>query len=171
MKNHILLLFVLFGFSMFSQNPEQKLKILSIELPSIANAIGNYTDVTQVDNLLFLSGKGPLQTDGQYLTGTVGKDLTTNEGYTAARLATINQLAVLKKELGSLNKIKRIVKVNGFINATNSFTEQSKVMNGCSDLLVALFGESGKHSRTSVGVNSLPLNMSVEIEMIVEIER
>lgn len=169
MKKLIYILLSLSSFSMFSQSPEQNLKSLSIELPKIPNAIGNYVAIVKVGNLLFLSGKGPLQSDGSYITGTLGKDLTTEEGFAAARLATINQLAVLEQELGDLSKIKRFIKVNGFINSSDSFTEQSKVMNGCSDLLVKIFGESGKHARTSVGVNSLPLNMSVEIEMIVEI--
>jgi enamine deaminase RidA (YjgF/YER057c/UK114 family) len=152
-----------------AQSPEQKLKDSNIELPSVSSSLGNYIDVVQVGNLLFLSGKGPLTSEGKYIEGKLGDDLTIEQGYTAARVAAVNQLAVLKSYVGDLRRIKRIVKVNGFVNCVNSFEDQPKVINGFSDLMVEIFGESGKHARTAVGTNSLPRNMAVEVEMVVEI--
>ena len=168
MKNIITIVVVLLGFNLYAQKPDQKLNQLGIQLPQISAALGSYVDMVQVENLVFLSGRGPLKADGKYITGKVGQDLSTDEGYQAARLVAINQLAILKQAFGSLNKIKRVVKVNGYVNAADSFTEQSKVMNGFSDLLIEVFGEKGKHARTSVGVFTLPQNMAVEVEMIVE---
>lgn len=168
MKNIITIVVVLLGFNLYAQNPDQKLNQLGIQLPQISEALGSYVDMVQVGNLVFLSGRGPLKADGKYITGKVGQDLNTEEGYQAARLVAINQLAILKQAFGSLNKIKRVVKVNGYVNAADSFTEQSKVMNGFSNLLIEVFGEKGKHARTSVGVFTLPQNMAVEVEMIVE---
>lgn len=126
--------------------------------------------MVKVGNLVFLSGKGPLKADGKYITGKVGQDLTENEDYQTARLSAINQLAILKQTFGSLDKIKKIIKVNGYVCTADSFTEQSKVMNGFSDLLIEVFGEQGRHARTSVGVFTLPQNMAVEVEMIIEMK-
>ena len=120
-------------------------------------------------NLLFLAGKGPKKPDGTYIIGKVGQDLTQEEGYAAARLTGELQLAVLKEHLGDLNKVKRIVKVLGMVNCTDDFGNQPEVVNGFSDLMVEVFGDKGKHARAAVGMNSLPRNTSVEIEMIVEI--
>jgi len=170
MKNIAALVLVLLSFNLFAQTPEQKIKQLGIELPQIPESLGSYQDMVRVGNLVFLSGRGPLKADGKYITGKVGQDLTTNEGYQAARLTAINQLAILKQTFGSLDKIKRIIKVNGYVNTADSFTEQSKVMNGFSDLLIEVFGEQGKHARTSVGVFTLPQNMAIEVEMIVEVK-
>jgi enamine deaminase RidA (YjgF/YER057c/UK114 family) len=170
MKNIAALVLVLFSFNLFAQTPEQKIKQLGIELPQIPESLGSYLDMVRVGNLVFLSGRGPLQVDGKYITGKLGQDLTTNEGYQAARLTAINQLAILKQTFGSLDKIKRIIKVNGYVHTADSFTEQSKVMNGFSDLLIEVFGEQGKHARTSVGVFTLPQNMAIEVEMIVEVK-
>ncbi|WP_244279221.1 RidA family protein [Flavobacterium saccharophilum] len=150
---------------MHAQTPDQKLNQLGIQLPQISEALGSYVDMVQVENLVFLSGRGPLKADGKYITGKVGQDLSTEEGYQAARLSAINQLAILEQAFGSLDKIKRIVKVNGYVNTADSFTEQSKVINGFSDLLLEVFGEQGRHARTSVGVFTLPQNMAVEVEM------
>ena len=161
---------VLLSFNLSAQTPEQKLNQLGIQLPQIPESLGSYVDMVRVGNLVFLSGKGPLKADGKYITGKVGRNLTTEEGYQAARLVAINQLVVLKRAFGSLNQIKRIVKVNGYVNTADSFTEQSKVMNGFSDLLIEVFGEQGRHARTSVGVFTLPQNMAVEVEMIVEMK-
>ena len=116
-----------------------------------------------------MAGKGPKQANGENIVGKLGQDLSIDEGYAAAREVGINQLSVLKMELGDLNKIKRIVKVHGMVNATPDFTEHSKVINGYSDLMVAVFGENGKHARAAVGMGSLPGNMAVEVEMIVEV--
>ena len=170
MKNITTLVLLLLSFNLFAQTPEQKIKQLGIELPQIPESLGSYQDMVKVGDLVFLSGKGPLKADGKYITGKVGQDLTENEGYQAARLSAINQLAILKQTFGSLDKIKRIIKVNGYVHTADSFTEQSKVMNGFSDLLIEVFGEQGRHARTSVGVFTLPQNMAVEVEMIVEIK-
>ncbi|TDX10467.1 enamine deaminase RidA (YjgF/YER057c/UK114 family) [Flavobacterium sp. S87F.05.LMB.W.Kidney.N] len=170
MKNIVILALVLLSFNLSAQTPEQKLSQLGIQLPQIPESLGSYVDMVKVGNMVFLSGRGPLKADGKYITGKVGSSLTTEEGYQAARLTAINQLAVLKRAFGSLNKIKRIVKVNGYVNTAESFTDQSKVMNGFSDLLIEVFGEKGRHARTSVGVYTLPQNMVIEAEMIVEME-
>jgi len=169
------LFFTVLLFSLFqassAQDAESKLKVLNIELPVISKPLANYVHVVQSGNLLFFAGKGPLKGDGIYITGKVGKDLTVEQGKEAARLTAINQLAVLKAELGSLNKVKRIVKVLGMVNCEADFKDHSKVINGFSDLLVEIFGEKGKHARSAVGMCSLPNNMAVEIELIVEIEQ
>ncbi|BDU26190.1 RidA family protein [Flavobacterium sp. GSB-24] len=170
MKNIVTLALVLLSFNLSAQTPEQKLSQLGIQLPQIPESLGSYVDMVKVGNMVFLSGRGPLKADGKYIAGKVGSSLTTEEGYQAARLTAINQLAVLKRAFGSLNKIKRIVKVNGYVNTAESFTDQSKVMNGFSDLLIEVFGEKGRHARTSVGVYTLPQNMVIEAEMIVEME-
>ncbi|QSB29225.1 RidA family protein [Flavobacterium sp. CLA17] len=170
MKNILILLFSITSFTVAAQTADQKINQLGIQLPEISNSLGSYVDVVQVGNILYLSGKGPLRADGTYITGKAGQDLTTEQAYQASRLTAINQLAVLKKYLGSLDKIKRIVKVNGYVNTAGSFSEQSRVINGFSDLLVEVFGDSGKHARTSIGVASLPMQMAVEVELIVELK-
>lgn len=154
----------------FSQNAEARLKELKIELPVIGKPIANYVHVVRSGNLLFLAGKGPTKPDGSNITGKVGKDLTIEQGYEAAKLVAINHLSVLKTELGDLNKVKRIVKVLGMVNCTDDFKDQPKVINGYSDLMVAIFGEKGKHARSAVGANSLPMGIAVEVEVIVEVE-
>ncbi len=154
----------------FSQSPEAKLKELAIELPAIGKPIANYVHVVRTGNLLFLAGKGPSKPDGSYITGKVGDDLSLEQGREAARLTAINQLAVLKAELGDLSKVKRIVKVLGMLNCNSDFKDHPKVINGFSDLMVEVFGEKGKHARSAVGMGSLPNNMAVEIELIVEVE-
>jgi enamine deaminase RidA (YjgF/YER057c/UK114 family) len=128
-----------------------------------------YLNIVQTGNLIYLSGKGPLKADGNYVTGKVGGSLTTEQGTEAARLCAIHLLAVLKQELGSLSKVKRIVKVTGFVNSTPDFTNQPKVMDGFSLLLDEIFGDAGKHARSAVGVTSLPFGWAVEGEMIVEV--
>ncbi|MDM9630160.1 RidA family protein [Robiginitalea aurantiaca] len=152
-----------------SYNPEAKLKDIGIELPKASNPVANYVNAVRVGNLIFLAGKGPKKTDGTYITGKVGADLTVEQGYEAARIAGINQLAVLKAELGNLNKVKRLVKVLGMVNATPDFGNQPEVVNGFSDLMVEVFGERGKHARAAVGMGSLPRGIAVEVEMIVEV--
>lgn len=169
MKKIVAIVLLIWSFNLSAQTPEQKLDELKIRLPQIQESLGSYQDMVRVGNLVFLSGKGPLKTDGKYIVGKIGKDLTIEEGYQAARLTAINQLAVLKQAFGNLNKIKRIVKVNGYVNTDDSFTEHSKVMNGFSDLFIEVFVEKGKHARTSVGVFNLPQNMAIEVEMVVEI--
>jgi enamine deaminase RidA (YjgF/YER057c/UK114 family) len=151
-------------------DPEAKLKELGIELPAVAPPVANYVNAVRTGNLIFLAGKGPNKPEGGYITGKVGADLTIEQGYEAARLTGINQLAALKAELGNLNKVKRIVKVLGMVNAAPEFTDHPKVINGYSDLMVEVFGDRGKHARAAVGMGSLPTNIAVEIEMIVEVE-
>ena len=152
------------------ETPEDRLKKLGIELPPSPPPVANYVNAVTTGNLVFLAGKGPNKGDGSYVTGKVGRDLTIEEGYAAARLAAISQLAVLKAHLGDLSKVKRIVKVHGMVNCSDDFANQPEVINGFSDLMVEVFGEKGKHARAAVGMASLPRNIAVEIEMIVEIE-
>lgn len=153
-----------------SVGAEQQLAELGIELPEVSPPVANYVNAVRSGNLLFLAGKGPRKPDGSYITGKVGLDLTLEEGQQAARLTGINQLAVLKAELGNLNKVKRIVKVTGMVNASPDFGDQPEVINGFSNLMVEIFGEEGKHARAAVGMGSLPRNIAVEIDMIVEVE-
>ena len=148
---------------------EDKLKELGIELPEPAAPVANYVNAVQTGKLLFLAGKGPNRPEGGYVTGKVGVDLTVEEGYEAARLAGIIQLAVLKAELGNLDRVKRIVKVLGMVNCAEDFGNQPEVVNGFSDLMVEVFGDKGKHARAAVGMGSLPRNIAVEVEMIVEL--
>lgn len=139
-------------------------------MPPVSKPIANYVPAVRTGNLIFLAGKGPSHPDGSYITGKPGKDLTIEQGYDAARLTAINQLAALKAAIGDLDKVKRIVKVLGMVNCESDFKDHPKVINGFSDLMVAVFGEKGKHARSSVGMCSLPMNMAVEIELIVEVE-
>lgn len=153
-----------------SWDAEQKIKDLGIVLPEASAPVANYVNAVRSGNLLFLAGKGPGLPDGSFITGKVGQDLTIEEGKEAARMVAINQLAVLKAELGDLNKVKRVVKVLGMVNCNSDFTQQPQVINGFSDLMVEVFGEKGKHARSAVGMNALPMNIAVEVELIVEIE-
>ncbi|MEO6818694.1 MAG: RidA family protein [Ginsengibacter sp.] len=155
---------------MSAQNPEKKLKELNISLPVMKAPVASFDHAVRTGNLLFLSGKGPIGLDGVIIKGKVGKDLTVEEGVAAARLVAINQIAVLKEELGDLKKVKRIVKVLGMVNCEGDFTSQSQVINGFSDLMVEVFGVKGRHARSAVGMSSLPNNFAVEVELIVEIE-
>lgn len=150
-------------------NPEQKLDSLGITLRDQGIPVANYVHAVRSGHLLFLAGKGPKQANGKNITGKLGGALNVDEGYQAAREAAINQLSVLKKELGNLNKVQRIVSVHGMVNAVPDFKDHSKVINGYSDVMVAVFGEKGKHARAAVGMGSLPGNMAVEVAMIVEV--
>lgn len=162
--------FCLLSIACIAQDAEAKIKEKGIVLTTPSKPVANYVNVVRVGNLLFLAGKGPTKPDGTNITGKVGKDLTLEQGYEAARLTAINHLSVLKAELGSLNKVKRIVKVLGMVNCSEDFKDQPKVINGYSDLMVEIFGEKGKHARSAVGMNSLPNDIAVEVEVIVEIE-
>lgn len=167
----VLYIVLLIGFSICAsaQDAEKKLKDLKIDLLKPAAPIGTYTKAVRVGNLIFLSGHGPLKADGSYMTGKVGKDATLEQAFMAARQTAISMLSTLKAEVGDLNKVKRVVKVFGMVNCTEDFTDQPKVMNGFSDLIVSVYGERGIHARSAVGVISLPGNMMVEVEMIVEV--
>jgi len=153
-----------------SNNPELKLEELGITLSTPSSPVANYVNTVLTGNLLYISGKGPLQDNGEYIKGKVGEDLTIEEGYYAARVTAINLISTLKASLGDLSKVKRIIRVTGMVNSSSDFTEHPSVVNGCSDLLVEVFGERGKHTRAAVGMNSLPSNIAVEIDMIVEVE-
>jgi len=149
---------------------DKKLKDLGVELMEPTKPMANYVKAVRTGNLIFLAGHGPTLPDGSNITGKIGKDLTVEQGYNAAKQTAISLLSTLKAEVGDFNKVKRIVKVLGMVNCQSDFTDQPKVINGCSDLLVAIFGEKGKHARSAVGMNSLPSNIAVEIEIIVEVE-
>lgn len=151
-------------------DPEERIQTLQIKLIPPTAPIANYVKYNQVGNLIYLSGHGPDKPGGGQVVGKVGKELTLEEGQQAARLTGISLLSTLKGYIGDLNKVKRIVKVMGFVNGVPEFTQQPQVMNGFSNLMVEIFGERGKHARTSVGASSLPNNIAVEIEMIVELK-
>ena len=172
MKLTLLMFITFLGLSsvVFAQDAETKLKEKGIVLTPPSSPVANYVNAVRVGNLLYLAGKGPQKPDNTYITGKVGKDLTIEQGYEAARLTAVAHLAVLKNELGSLNKVKRIVKVLGMVNCTEDFKDQPKVINGYSDFMVDIFGEKGKHARSAVGMVALPFNMAVEVEVIVEVE-
>jgi len=169
-KTFLLFITLIIFYFMQAQTPEDRLKEKGIVLTTPGPPVANYVNVVRVGNLLYLAGKGPTRPDGTNITGKVGKDLTIEQGYEAARLTAINHLAVLKAELGDLSKVKRIVKVLGMVNCSEDFKDQPKVINGYSDLMVTIFGEKGKHARSAVGMYALPLNISVEVEVIVEVE-
>ena len=153
-----------------TETPEDRLAALGITLPEVSPSIANYVGVVQTGNLVFLSGHIARDAKGAFITGRLGGNMDVAEGYDAARLAGIALLATLKKHLGELSRVKRVVKVFGMVSATPEFTSHSQVINGCSDLLVEVFGEKGRHARAASGFISLPVGACVEIEMIVEVE-
>ena len=153
-----------------SPTPEARLKALGIELPPAPKPIASYVPAVRTGNLVYLAGQGPLSGGKPTVTGKVGRELTEEEGAKAARATVVILLSVLRAEIGSLDRVARIVKVVGFVNSAPGFTRQPWVMNGASDVLVEIFGEAGRHARSSVGVSELPLNIPVEIEMIVELK-
>ena len=145
---------------------EKKLQQLGITLAPVTPPVANYVNAVRTGNLLFLAGQGP----ASGVAGIVGKDISVEQAYGHARTTGLNLMAVMRDELGSLDRVKRIVKVLGMVNAVPGFTDQPKVINGCSDLFVEVFGERGRHARSAVGMGSLPNNIPVEIEVIVEVE-
>ena len=159
---------------LYDYDVEEKIKQLNIELPTPGEPIANYVPTvrfseTKNSMLVYVSGTGPRKENGDYLTGRLGDDMAIEEGYDAAKLTGINILASLKKEIGDLNKIKRFVKVIGMVNSTADFYQQPAVINGFSDFIVEVFGDRGKHARSAVGMVSLPSNIAVEIEVVVEV--
>ncbi len=149
---------------------EKRIAELGISLPDSPQPIANYVPTVRTGNLLFVAGLGPAaRADGSVPNGKVGRDLTQEEGYEAARLVGINLLARLKSSLGDLDRVVRVVKLLSMVNCAPEFTQQPAVANGCSDLLVEVFGERGRHARSAVGMASLPNDIPVEIEMIVEV--
>lgn len=149
---------------------EKNLKALGVTLITPVPPTANFVKAVRAGNMVYLSGHGPDKPGGGQVTGKVGSELTVEEGQAAARLVGISLLSTLKNEIKDLNKVKRIVKVLGLVNAVPTFEKHSIVMNGFSDLMVQVFGENGKHARSAIGVGSLPNNIPVEIEMIVELK-
>lgn len=149
---------------------EEKLKAMGIELPEPPQPVAAYIPAVRTGNLIFVSGQIPAQNGKVMYTGRVGAEVSIEEAYQAARLCCINCLSVIKSVVGDLDKVKRIVKVTGFVNSVGESGDQPKAVNGASELLVEVFGEAGKHARAAVGSSGLPLNVPVEVEMIVEVE-
>ena len=149
---------------------EARLAELGITLPQVGPPQGTYAHAVRSGNMLYLAGKGPHNPDGSTPTGKVGRDVTTEDAYQHARSVGLTLIAVLKQTLGDLDKVHQVVKVLGMVNAAPDFGEQPKVINGCSDLFLEVFGERGRHARSAVGMGSLPNGITVEIEAIVEVE-
>ena len=149
---------------------EDKLREMGLDLTEGPPPMANYIPGYRTGNLVFLSGVGPRDADGNTLRGKLGQEVTVEEGYQAARLCALNLLANLKGIIGDLDKVKHVVKLLAMVNAAPDFTQQPAVINGCSDLLVEVLGDKGRHARSAVGMGSLPGGMAVEIEMIVEVE-
>ena len=148
----------------------EKLKELNIDLPNAPNPVGAYVAFKKINNLLFISGQLPISKDGKMIKGKIGNDLTLEDGQKASKLCVINILAQVKKALnGDLNKVKSCVKITGFVNSTDDFKDQPKVINPASETLSAVFGANGKHARAAISSNSLPLGAAVEIDAIFEL--
>lgn len=148
---------------------EQRVRELGLTLRPMGEPTNNFVTAVQAGDMLYLSGRGPVMDDGEFMRGKVGIDLTVEEGYEAARLTGVDLLAALKSELGDLNRVVRIVKVLGVVNSSLEFEQHPQVINGFSDLMVDVFGERGRHARSALGMGSLPFGIPVEIEMIVQI--
>ena len=149
--------------------PEAKIASMGLALPEVPKPIGTYLPYKINGNTLYLSGQGPRRTDGSFATGKVGRDVTVEQAYEHAKLVGLGLLAAAKVAVGELSRIE-VLKVLGMVNAVPEFTDQPKVINGCSDLFVEVLGERGKHARSAVGMGSLPMGIPVEIECIVEVE-
>ena len=149
---------------------EENLKKLGLDLGKVSSPVANYVNAVRTGNLLFLAGKGPRpDASGKRPAGKVGREYTAEQAYQHARTVGLDLLAVMRQELGSLDKVKRVVKVLGMVNAVPEFTDHPKVINGCSDLFVEVLGDAGRHARSAVGMGSLPMGIPVEIECIVEV--
>jgi len=150
--------------------PEEKLKSLGIELPEAPKPLGSYVPFVRTGNLIYLSGMLPLHEGKLIKTGRVGETVSLEEAAGAAKAAAINGLAVLKSAIGRLDKVRRCIRIEGYVASAPNFTDQPKVLNGVSDLMFAVFGEAGRHTRTAIGVNILPLNAPVEVSFIFEVQ-
>ena len=151
-------------------NFEDKIKELKIELPEAKPPVGNYVATKIVGNLLYVSGQVSINSNGELIKGKVGKDLNADEAYKAAERCGISIISQVKKACGGdLSKVKSCIKLTGFVNSTDDYTEQPKVINGASDLIVSIFGDAGMHTRAAVSTNSLPLGVSVEVDAIFEL--
>ena len=148
---------------------EKRLEELGHKLLPPAPAIANYLPANRSGNVMWMAGVGPQLPDGSTVTGKLGDGLTTHQGYEAARWCALNLLPRMKAELGDLDRVKQVVKLLSMVNCTSDFTEQPAVANGCSDLLVEVFGDAGRHARSAVGMGSLPMGIAAEIEAIVEV--
>jgi enamine deaminase RidA (YjgF/YER057c/UK114 family) len=148
---------------------EDKARELGLNLGTPNTPVGSYVPTVQTGNLLYVSGQIPTREDGTRPVGRLGEDVSVEEGYEAARLCAVALLAQVKAALGSLDRVSRVVKVNGYVSSTPDFIQPPAVVNGASDLLVAVFGDAGKHARAAVGVASLPAGVPVEVEMVVEV--
>lgn len=146
-----------------------RIRELGVTIPDAPAPVANYVGAVTVGNLVFVSGHGPRRADGSLVRGRLGEDLTVDEGYEAARLTMLQCLASLQREVGDLCRVRRIVRLFGMVRCTPTFGQQPQVINGASDLLVAIWGEEGRHARAAVGMQDLPAGMAVEIEMVVEI--
>ena len=150
---------------------ENKIKELNIKLPKAADPVGSYVATKIIGNLLFISGQISINENGELIKGKVGKDLDTEAGYNAAKRCALSIVAQLKKACNDdLSKVKSCVKLTGFVNSTDDFTDQPKVINGASDLIASIFGDAGMHTRAAVSTNSLPLGVSVEVDAIFELK-
>jgi enamine deaminase RidA (YjgF/YER057c/UK114 family) len=149
---------------------EERLAGLNLALPEPPKPVGNYLPAARVGNLVFTSGQTARINGVRRYVGTVGKEVTPEEAYLSARDAALNCLACVKQAVGSLDRVKRVVKVLGFVNCVEGYDQQPAAINGASDLLERLFGEAGRHARSAVGLRALPSNVSVELELIVEVE-
>ena len=149
---------------------ENKLKLLGVILPSAPKPVGSYIPAVRTGNLLFLSGMIPFQDGKLAFEGKLGSELTVEQGQQAARVALLNALAVIQQTLGSLDHVKRVIRLGGHVASSPGFNQQPQVLNGASDLLVEIFGEKGIHARLALGAIELPLNAAVELELIVEVE-
>ena len=149
---------------------DENIKKLNIILPEAKPPVGNYVATKIVGNLIYISGQVSINSNGELIKGKVGKDLTTDEAYKAAKRCGMSIISQVKKACeGDLSKIKSCIKLTGFVNSTDDFTEQPKVINGASDLIASIFGEAGIHTRAAVSTNSLPLGVSVEVDAIFEL--
>ena len=165
----VLFLWLLLAPAVVAGGAEARLKELGITLSKPNPPVANYVRAVRAGNLVFLSGHGPARAEGGFVSGKVGGELTLEQGQEAARLTAISLLSSLRAEIGDLDKVVRVVRVFGMVNCGPDFKDHSLVINGCSDLLVAVFGEQGRHARAAVGMTSLPMGLAVEIEMVVEV--
>ena len=155
-------------------NPEKKIESLNLVIPKgTSKALGSYVPIVRVDDLVFISGQIPIDIDSPNndlkFRGKVGKQISIEDAQLACRICCLNAISILKNLIGDLDKVKRIVKMTGYVNCDESFADHPKVINGASDFLIEIFGEIGRHSRVAVGVNSLPLNSPVELDFIIQL--
>lgn len=150
--------------------PEERLAELGLELPEPAQPVGSYATAVRTGSTLYVSGHGPVGEDGKSIRGKLGESMDVDEGYEAAKRCGVGLLATIRHEIGSLDQVAQVVKLLGMVNATPDFQKHPAVINGASDLMLEVFGENGRHARSAVGMGSLPFNIAVEVEVIVELK-